>query len=292
MFGSTVIDVAIGLVFVYLLLSFIVTAIQEVIETAVKLRAAHLAKGVHKLLGSDKAKEFFDHPLIEEISPDKWFGKGTRKPSYIASHTFATALLDIILKADIANPRTTAEVQAGINTIPDPKVRRSLTVLLQDCQRDLVKFKEGLENWFNDQMDRVSGWYKRKVQVITITIGLLIAVGINADTLSIIKRLSNDSTLRSSLVAQSQEIAKQPISRSGEENIAAIETRINKVEALGLPFTIGWWKGRDKFPWESVPGWLLTGFAVSLGAPFWFDILNKVISIRSSGKSPAEAEKK
>lgn len=292
MFGSAVIDVAIGLVFVYLLLSFIVTAIQELIETAVKLRAAHLAKGVQKLLGSDKAREFFEHPFIEDISPDKWFGKGTRKPSYIASQTFAAAVLDIIVKADIANPRTVAEVQAGINTIQNPKVRQSLTVLLEECQRDLSKFSEGLENWFNSQMDRVSGWYKRKVQMITITIGLLIAMGINADSLSIVKRLSNDSALRNSLVAQAQEIAKQPISRSGDENIAAIETRINKVEGLGLPFAIGWWKGKDRFPWESAPGWLLTGFAVSLGAPFWFDMLNKVISIRSSGKSPTETAEK
>lgn len=248
MFGSTVIDVAIGLVFVYLLLSFIVTAIQELIETAVKLRTAHLPKGVQKLLGSDKAREFFEHPLIEDVSPNKWFGKGTRKPSYIASQTFAAAVLDIIVKADIANPRTAAEVQAGINTIQNPKVRKSLTVLFEECQRDLSKFSEGLENWFNSQMDRVSGWYKRKVQVITITIGLLIAAGINADTLSIVKRLSNDSALRNSLVAQAQEIAKQPISRSGDENIAAIETRINKSKGSVFLSRSGGGKARINFP--------------------------------------------
>jgi hypothetical protein len=31
-------------------------------------------------------------------------------------------------------------------------------------------------------------------------------------------------------------------------------------------------------------GWLLTALAVSLGAPFWFDMLNKIIVVRSTVK--------
>src|SRR5437667_9282685 len=99
MFGSGIIDVAVGLVFVYVILSFIVTAVQEVIETFIKLRAAHLAKGIEKLLGSVKTKEFFAHPFIKGLSPNKWTGAGTRKPSYIPSRMFATTVLDLIVKA-------------------------------------------------------------------------------------------------------------------------------------------------------------------------------------------------
>lgn len=35
-------------------------------------------------------------------------------------------------------------------------------------------------------------------------------------------------------------------------------------------------------------GWLITSAAASLGAPFWFDTLKRVISVRSSGKAPEE----
>jgi hypothetical protein len=33
-----------------------------------------------------------------------------------------------------------------------------------------------------------------------------------------------------------------------------------------------------------VPGWLLTAFAISLGAPFWFDVLKRIMVIRSTVK--------
>ncbi len=31
-------------------------------------------------------------------------------------------------------------------------------------------------------------------------------------------------------------------------------------------------------------GWILTAVAISMGAPFWFDMLNKVVAVRSSVK--------
>src|SRR5207245_4507172 len=124
--GSVVIDIAVGLVFTYLLLSLIVTAVQEVIESVIKLRAAHLAKGVEKLLGSEKATEFFDKPLIKAASPDKWRGAGTRKPSYIEAQSFSTAVLDIIARADTAGPRTIEEIKAGIAELPAGDLKRSL----------------------------------------------------------------------------------------------------------------------------------------------------------------------
>ena len=43
--------------------------------------------------------------------------------------------------------------------------------------------------------------------------------------------------------------------------------------------------------WFHLVGWLLTALAASLGAPFWFDVLNKFISIRSVGKAPEERPK-
>ena len=84
-----------------------------------------------------------------------------------------------------------------------------------------------------------------------------------------------------------------------------------QLRSLGLP--IGWddksdpkrnftgwtWKGDQGGWWEQLQwhwlGWLLTALAISLGAPFWFDLLNKFIVIRSAvkphEKSPEEESK-
>jgi hypothetical protein len=41
----------------------------------------------------------------------------------------------------------------------------------------------------------------------------------------------------------------------------------------------------------SLPGWLVTAMAASLGAPFWFDILNKLVNLRVGGKPPEQSKK-
>jgi hypothetical protein len=89
--------------------------------------------------------------------------------------------------------------------------------------------------------------------------------------------------------------------------IGAANTAFNNVSSLGIP--LGWphgtplsvkgilehpatggsWKtlGSSLFspsPWKRMPGWFLTAIAISLGAPFWFDLLNKIMVIRSTVK--------
>jgi hypothetical protein len=160
-------------------------------------------------------------------------------------------------------------------------------------------------------MDRVSGWYKRYTLVVVFLAGFLGAVAINADTIAIATSLSRDSVLREAVVAATQEYAKpsaQPVVADPTSDIAACRTdrnspecrvaaNLSQVGSLGLPLG---WNPNDP---RSVPtdgrGWLMkvlgllmTAVAVSLGAPFWFDLLNKVSVIRATvkpqEKSPQE----
>src|SRR5262245_54850626 len=111
MFGSTMLDVAIGLILIYSLLSLINSAIKEGIESWVKKRAIDLERGIRELLhdpqGEGLAKDFFNHPLIcglykGEYKPSAtiiftilW--EGSTLPSYIPPASFASALLDLVL---------------------------------------------------------------------------------------------------------------------------------------------------------------------------------------------------
>ena len=170
-------------------------------------------------------------------------------------------------------------------------------------------------------MSRVSGWYKRKLQVITLILAILATGLTNADTLLIVKRLYTDSALRAAVVAQAQEFAKQPSGISvtpsekasepssppstGEKSGVATaqpttpaagdakETftqTLDTLQQLGLP--LGWEIAPKKEEWlNKIIGLLLTVLAVSLGAPFWFDVLNRVAKIRSTGSTVATATK-
>lgn len=156
-------------------------------------------------------------------------------------------------------------------------------------------------------MDRASGWYKRKAQVCTVILALLVVSIFNVDTFTIARELMNNSKLRATLVASAEEVVKQSGGGAGTTNtLATIE---KKIVALQLP--IGWKEhtnvvdtaggptadvtshlksGEDW--WMKVGGLLITACALSLGAPFWFDLLGKLVNLRATGKRPEVAKEK
>lgn len=389
MFGSVVLEVAIGLIFVYLLVSLMVTSVTEIFAGLRKSRARNLWKGVRNLLDSGTANVWVDrlysHPLIESLSEGK-AGKGTSEtsprsgPSYIPSRTFALTLLAILreprralteqidripdsvpladfktqlvsqlpenglkewlttLIQSLPDTLTTAQAKdelrkiaaadlsQTISSLPNTKLRDTLLALYDDAKGDADELKKNIEVWFNNSMDRVSGWYKRRTQLINFGIGFFLVLFLNVDTVLIVRSLSENETLRKTVVAQAEAYAESAdeaalrAAPAGEEGQAAgsaadqEETQTDEqfqdlrkqINALGLP--IGWTsapaenKDYRKFPgtdwdlWGStlafhLLGWIVSTFAVSLGAPFWFDMLNRVISIRSTGRAPEEKPK-
>jgi len=178
------------------------------------------------------------------------------------------------------------------------KVGKPLVSMIDAAENDATKLKKSVEDWYNSSMDRVSGWYKYRTQWILFIIGLVLAVALNADAVSILRQLSKDSTLRQSIVAAAQS-AKQPDSKSNQpikDQIEQAQQTVKEFDNLGIQ--LGWdkkelpnswqdWLGLwdlRLWKWWAFPGWLLTGIAVSLGAPFWFDILNKIMVVRSTVK--------
>jgi hypothetical protein len=492
MFGSPILDVAIGMVFVYLLLSLICSAANELIELRLKNRAADLERGLRELLkdkdGSGLVQRFYSHHLIGglfegDYRPDlqgflnKLLGK-VNLPSYIPARDFALTLMDLIPRisaeaaaskpaaaAAVAMPsgaanatvpspappaiapqvvvnvpgaappaaqRVTAPppaappappappttpapdsdplktLRSALQNFPNDAVRQALIPLVESAGNDASRARQNIEDWYNASMDRVSGWYKRRAHVVVLIIGFLITMGLNADSITLAKRLSTDKALRDSLVSAAEAYAKAnaatptptatpaaaggtvaatgggasatpvrsttatvpaatPITTPAAAGAAspsnrtptptpspspanspspqtAVTTATPKptpsrtpdscwkddckdpespqcklkknqcqLEQLGLP--IGWEIPGDtqtKWPglhfWEPgfwsgwaaqlrlhFLGWLLTALAISLGAPFWFDLLNKLIVVRSTvkpkEKSPDEGSK-
>lgn len=353
MFGSSLLDVAIGTIFVYLLLSLICSAANEIIESWLKKRASYLEQGIRQLLddpsGTGLANKLYTHPLVSSLFPGTYDPKQINKggsyatrsdlPSYIPSRNFALALMDIILPAQPETDEADATPSGASGAVRPPKrlegspnpltplrdaigknatgqTQTALLALVDAAGDDIVKARENIEDWYNSSMDRVSGWYKRRAHAIILLLGLVVAIALNADSIYIIRTLANDSTLRSSLVAAAQEYAKEPPTEeeSAEDKFS---TNIKEIKDLGLP--IGWTtdatdvvRRNPGLPWRAPSfgswlkdwarlfywhwlGWIITAAAISQGAPFWFDLLNRFIVIRSTvkphEKSPEEGSK-
>lgn len=550
MFGSGILDTVIGLIFMFLLVSMLVTIVNEMIAAALMSRAKWLWRGIDRLIGPDWKEKVYAHPLIAGTASGKksWFAN--RGPSYIPSRSFANVLMNIVqenagaiaaiqkdlrttleaaagagaslesLKAQLSakagtmqaaggeqalvagalarhldasrgpNPRawlgevdarvqelrsagrrdiapvldvlaqvvrdglaakagvdelrrnfddavtslltgpatqvlkdelsamgkrlqgpyTLADAYADIHwfidglsarylrqmlqALPDGKLRTTLLVLFDDARNDVEKFKENIEVWFNNGMDRVNGWYKRRSQLVIAILSLIMAVAMNVDAILIFRHLQTYPAAREALVGQATQFAqKNPVPTPGSLTVAngeaysgmlplkppydaktvkltsdnpGVKLRDESVEvaqgATQVAFIVDVDKGDADQPgkatissadasgdgtltltpsllkqfdtvqtklmdmtipvgWVSkgtpaeirngqvLPsgddaagawgqrflqhglGWLLTALAATLGAPFWFDMLNRVISIRAAGKPPEEEPK-
>lgn len=255
------------------------------------------------------AEKFFETPGIKYLSKNKYFGK----PGYISADMFSTTVINLLRKKRSA-PTIMQEIRIGLESqqfTPKCETKKHLSLLIENAAGNVDEFKRSLEDWYNETQDRATGWYKKRMQLVLFIIGLGLAIGFNVDTIKISKTLMNnhdlahkiadkatDSTtvekLKNTMVqyhgADSLKQAKKDsVDKANLDAQYKSAKEINKILGLGKPqdsFTKEDW-------WLVLIGWIVTALAISLGAPFWFDLLNKLMALRGSGKNTdAEKEKK
>ena len=288
MLDHPIVDVALGLILLYTVLSLFASVVKEWISTLLGLRAKNLEKGIQTLIGAKYATELYKHPLVNSLAT------GKKLPSYIGSGTFAAALVDLLAHGEEAQP--TADADSDVARLVrkaggDPVLGRALRALTSAGAHTVADIRTEIAAWFDDGMNRVSGWYRRQTQLIILIIGVLVTLFANASTVHIARDLWHDDALRYS-------IAQAAVS---------VESTTQSTESLQVPdsllasFPVGW-ENEDPFGRrEGIPdwtwgtwfahlmGWVLTAAAVSLGAPFWFDLLGRVAKLRGTGRRPEKA---
>ncbi|MFQ5684302.1 MAG: hypothetical protein ACE5HC_13660 [Candidatus Binatia bacterium] len=288
-----ILEVIIGLVFVYLILSLICSAVQETIAAVCGWRSNTLQEGIQNLLDDpnikdaagnvrDLKEEVYNHPLVNKLA------KKGKRPSYVPARNFAVALLDV-LKDPNASGGPLTEARATVDNLPHGPVRKALAGLIDTAQGDIAQVRKNIETWFDDSMDRVSGWYKRNAHKWMVGIALGLTIFMNVDSVEISRRLWKDPQLRAQVVAQADVLVDKNATELEKETIKNLQQELNE-----LP--VGWdipsLKSLGANPWSLIPkvvGLILTTIAVSLGAPFWFDGLNKLLNIRAAGRRPEKA---
>ena len=297
---TTALDVAVGLVFMYLLLALLVSTLQELVAGLFALRAKQLYTAIEGMLldpsasvqsgeRSSLVRALYTNPLVSNLAQrefktasTKALSMGDGLPSYIPSKTFALALLGVLKGTTTASQATGADrvvitARELVNPITvSKKLKETLLLFVDDIERvekdgdlQIQALSLHIEDWFNDRMARVSGWYKRKSQAMALFFALSVSFASNASTVDVATALWRNASLRAAVVASAQ---------------AYNQGAANALAASALP--IGWHQFptfSSSFFYGTVLGCLMTALAVSLGAGFWFDALGKLLNIRSSG---------
>jgi hypothetical protein len=197
----------------------------------------------------------------------------------------------------------------------------------QQVGNELSQFRQEIAIWFDRSMDRASGVYKRNAKGVALILGFMIASMTNSDAFHIVSRLSNDESLRKVIGEEAVQIeSTRNTSLSLKEQLQEVKLQTDTV-LKDLTIPVGWRGAnltrqfqcnlREDNPddlgkaclqadnlnpitaflgliakeplrfGKMIMGWLISGIAISMGAPFWFDVLGKFINVRNSGSRPA-----
>lgn len=265
-----ILDIAIGLVFIFTLYSLFASLLLEIFATSIRFRARMLRYAIGRILQdpfsaknvfeylfsriialkriffppkSDKFSQlFYRHPKIQTM----YENSKHRLPSYIDAQTFSDVLVQLLrfpYLQDVGVDKIEKENKSKASAIeytlfenttflqPEKKnvaqknqqetnteeltsgsdqIINYLRMVWVETNGDLMKFDAELQNWFNLVMMRMSGWYKRYVQVFLFVIGLGIAFVFNLDSIKIGQKLSQDTETRTQLVNMAIEFQKNP----------------------------------------------------------------------------------
>lgn len=186
------------------------------------------------------------------------------------------------------------------NTAIPSTLRSSLATLARRAElttgsalTQVEGFSREIETWYDRGMERAAGVYRRNAKAVALMIGIATAVAINADSFHIASRLATDPILRSSVVQAADQLVTES---SGDLNQDLTQVQAAMDQALAeIPFPLGYSEvviqqqrqAEANWPIPLVPrrflGWLVSGFAISMGSTFWFNLLKQVVNIRNTG---------
>lgn len=299
-------SIVIGIVFVLLLFSLLATTVMEMLAGLLTLRGKNLINAIKSMLGEGETAVFTSHQYYKQLGEKanlfRFLRKGPLPPSYIRPGTFTAILMDIL------QVNTTGQAQQAIANLPDGKLKDVLAFLYRESYDDIAVFRQKVEAWFTEVMERASEWYVSSIRIWLFWVGLTIAVSFNVDVINIYTNLSANATLREYMADAAEQFVQTAPAPKAVDSLAVnpdfyaakarFDTLLNEnIAAIRSPLGLGWdtvqWPETDKNRWwlYKIIGWFTTALAVSLGAKFWFDLLKQLVNFRSgaSGGQTAAA---
>lgn len=322
-------NVLIGLTFVYFVLSLIVSAIVEgysqlrgtranILETAVRRIIYNAPVINHQTFPLTTSctcplvDDFFKHDRIQSLQRDD-----EKKPSEIPNDIFAKVLLETVSgmkTTEIANcpwkfreaiaklTRAENSIEATCPRVGGSSSKASLESKssLEDMQTTLLRIYDKsagnydlilqeTEKWCLEVGERARGWYKSKQQRNVFIAGLLVALAMNADTIAMFQHLSKDKQLQAAIIKEASALqgksleealcTKEAKAKDDCKDLAAV-----KSYALDVSPLLGWENAPASCleAFQQLIGILLTACALLMGAPFWYDMLQKLLKAKNS----------
>jgi hypothetical protein len=314
---SAILDVVIGVVFVFLVFSLIVSGIGEAISKALAWRSRHLWRALTRLIDGKSpsalrdqrpmkdlrstaptpatsastiasearlTESLYAHPLIRQLE-----GRNVTERSRLAAipkADFARALIDIVAPND-ADPSTVDRVRQEVKSWgEDIPMRAPLLALAAEAEGQISRLQDGLGEWFDARMDLLTAAYRRHVKWLLLGVAIIVTLVFNVDSIRAARTFYEDEALRTAVAERAIGLTTRCENMSESELSTCIREGAEKANA-SLTLPVGWSEGGGVDGWH-VLGWLIAVIALSQGGPFWFDVLRKVSGLKGSKSSTSQ----
>lgn len=314
---STILDVVIGVVFIFFVFSLVASGVHELVSRALASRSKQLWRAIGRLIDDDegttssvrrtrtivgglngsrdprpdrggsagssrRSDQLLAHALIGGLDEaDTWGRQAKTRISHIEPELFSRALIDVV--AGNATLEDTAAFRRALGTLPDGRLRRELEAVARHAGPGIDDLRRDLAAWFDDRMDALSTAYRRRTRWWLFVLGVVVAVGFNVDAVDVTNAFYRNEATRALVVAEAEALAAGDlcdVDDAGDVSEDCRDRLAATADNLDLPV---WWEdGFDLDGGRSLIGWLIGGAAIAQGGPFWFDVLRRLAGFRRS----------
>ena len=251
-------------------------------------RFATVTRWVRRVAGGPRLGNVVHREEFTKLLMALAAGRGTSQLDADAKSALTAALAN----NGVANPDATlksirAQALELERSSPElSNMARQNMAILHAGESDFVAT---INTWFDQTMDRTSQRFTASTRAITFVGAFIVALGLQVDTPSVVNRLAADDALRSDFVSEARALYADQQAEAAKGRTIGDATRPDEIARkyraflatngiIRLPSSAGW---KDSFSQVSMLGMLLTALLLSLGAPFWYNALGRLLQLRS-----------
>jgi hypothetical protein len=261
---SALLEVLLSFVGVMLVLALAAQSMQELVKVVFAIKGQTTRRALEGLLTEAARAE--NQPqsgpdLVDRIVERlRGLGQNGVRPGTVRLDSLsADRLTDLILHVD---PRRIA----GTKTLPEDAARVTLR-----------RIADHVEAWFPLAMEPVADRYRRRMRGLSFVASAVVVLALNADALAIMRLSGDDPSFRGRVGVTAGGLAERRDSLDTGALRAAADTSF----LLG---SLGDRRPRDPLWWVGI---VLSTLLVSLGAPFWHDLLEALFGLKKRVQAQA-----
>jgi hypothetical protein len=289
---SQVLEVAIGLIFVYYVLGAIISFVTQLILDSAETRGAALEQHLKRIAG-EKTVDLTNLPQLKALQPIRyksWWGVfGSKTEAKKLEKVPVTTLVDAFfdLTGLTGRPEINAdELTAAIAKMPESEAKHAMLKWIEQGVTNINGLRARSNDYFSGILNQASATFKANARSIVIILSIILVFALGTDSIQIVKDLWNNAEMRTVAAAKASMIVQES---NGTEDLNQI---IQNLSETNIRFA--WWQVVDTFPQNSDIPWTefiflkllglgLSAAAVSQGSSFWYDLLKKLTGSKTSG---------